>query len=296
MNFFDPVKNKRIATVSPIIAALIAGTYYIAMKLNFDADIGHFARGSVPFIICVVLSVLSGVVAVLTYYSAKKYDLERNDSVQPVYVFGAVLASILSVAILIFGLRDMKLTVLSATGTFTSLSADNKLEFVSLLLSPMIAVAYILTLVKKTRNTWAHTLFCIFAALCLNVYLFACYFDFSLPLNSPIRNFVTVMDSSILLFFLSEAKLSFVNEQNRVSYAFSYFASLLCSTVTLGISLGMFLSRLLNPITNDPQPNLLVCAMYFAVSVTAFARLNSLEARERVKEKPESEPAAEDNN
>lgn len=296
MNFFDPAKNKRISTVSPIIAALIAGTYYIAMKLNFDADIGHFARGSVPFIICVVLSVLSGAVAVLTYYSAKKYDLERNDSVQPVYVFGAVLASILSVAILIFGLRDMKLTVLSAGGTFTSLSADNKLEFVSLLLSPMIAAAYILTLVKQTRNTWPHTLCCIFAALCLNVYLFACYFDFSLPLNSPVRNYITVMDSSILLFFLSEAKLSFVNEKNRVSYAFSYFASFLCSTVTLGISLGMFLSRLLNPIANDPQPNMLVCAMFFAVSVTALARLNSLEAREKVKEEPESEPAAEENN
>ena len=60
MNFFNPAKNKRIAIVSPIIAALIAGTYYIAMKMDFDADIGHFARGSVPFIICVVLSVISG--------------------------------------------------------------------------------------------------------------------------------------------------------------------------------------------------------------------------------------------
>lgn len=37
MNFFDPAKNKRIAIVSPIIAALIAGTYYIAMKMDFDA-------------------------------------------------------------------------------------------------------------------------------------------------------------------------------------------------------------------------------------------------------------------
>lgn len=79
MNFFDPVKNKRIAVFSPIIAALIAGTYYIAMKIDFDADIGHFARGSVPFIICVVLSVLSGAAAVLSYYSAKKYDLDRSD-------------------------------------------------------------------------------------------------------------------------------------------------------------------------------------------------------------------------
>ena len=107
MNFFDPAKNKRIAIVSPIIAALIAGTYYIAMKMDFDADIGHFARGSVPFIICVVLSVISGAVAVLSYYSAKKYDLERSDNVPPTYVFGAVLASILSFAVLFFGLRDM---------------------------------------------------------------------------------------------------------------------------------------------------------------------------------------------
>ncbi len=289
MNFFDPAKNKRIAIVSPIIAALIAGTYYIAMKMDFDADIGHFARGSVPFIICVVLSVISGAVAVLSYYSAKKYDLERSDNVPPTYVFGAVLASILSFAVLFFGLRDMKLTVLSAGGTFTSLSADNKLEFVSLLLSPTIAGAYILTLVKQTRNTWSHTLFCIFAALCMNVYLFACYFDFSLPLNSPVRNYITVMDSAMLLFFLSEAKLSFVNEKNRVSYAFSYFASFLCSTITLGISLGMFLSRLLSPVVNDPQPNLLKCAMYFAVSVTALARLNSLGAKEKTAPDTENE-------
>ena len=101
MNFFDPAKNKRIAIVSPIIAALIAGTYYIAMKSDFDADIGHFARGSVPFIICVVLSVLSGAVAVLSYYSAKKYDLERSDNVPPTYVFGEK-----------YGLRDSSLTAL----------------------------------------------------------------------------------------------------------------------------------------------------------------------------------------
>ena len=102
----------------------------------------------------------------------------------------------------------------------------------------------------------------------------------------------------MLLFFLSEAKLSFVNEKNRVSYAFSYFASFLCSTITLGISLGMFLSRLLNPIINDPQPNLLKCAMYFAVSVTALARLNSLEGREKPANASteEPEPAAEENN
>ena len=86
MNFFDPAKNKRIAIVSPIIAALIAGTYYIAMKMDFDADIGHFARGSVPFIICVVLSVISGAVAVLSYYSAKKYDLETTS---PRHMFSA---------------------------------------------------------------------------------------------------------------------------------------------------------------------------------------------------------------
>lgn len=62
----------------------------------------------------------------MSYYSAKKYDLDRSDSVSPTYVFGAVLASILSFAVLFFGLRDMKLTVLSAGGTFTSLSVDNK--------------------------------------------------------------------------------------------------------------------------------------------------------------------------
>lgn len=294
MNFFDPAKNKLLRIICPVLALIIGVSYFAAMKLDFDEDIGHFASGSVPFIVSIVFTVIAAVLSAASYFSAKKYDIVEDEGLSFIYVFGAVFASALSVTVLFTGLSDMRLTAIGSYGTFSVsvLSTQNKFELVSLILSPALAVSYILSLFDKTRKSWVRTLFCILSSLCMIFYLFSSYFDFSLPLNSPVKNYLIVLYSSSLLFLLSEARLSFKAAENRASYAFTCFSSLLSSSAALGISLGMLAHRVFNPLINDPNPSVLQCAMFFAVSLTAFARLCSLHEREKGK-KPAEEEAAE---
>ncbi|MGN1410327.1 MAG: hypothetical protein ACI4XJ_09140 [Eubacteriales bacterium] len=276
MNFLTPAKCKRLPIIYIVFAALTAVTYFFAMKNDFDADIGHFAFGSVPFYICASVTALSALAAVISSYSSKKYVYASIPENGAVYYFGACLSAILALVIFVIGLGDMRLTVLSGGASFSSLPAKLKFELFELILTPFIAVSYILSLFEKTKVSKIRAALTVLAAVSLNLSLFSCYFDFSIPLNSPVRNYITIMDSSILLFLLSEARLSFPAEEKRASYSFSVFASGVSASVTLGISAGMILLRLICPIADDPNPDLYRCALYFAISLTAEARLFSL--------------------
>ncbi len=281
MNFFDPSKNKILRIICPLLALVICVSYCAAMKLDFDENIGHFASHSVPFAVCVIFTVISALLAALSYFPSKNYDIVSDDDYSLVYVFGAVFASALSVSVLFTGLNDMRLTSMGGVFSLSGLSTQAKLEFCSIILSPTVAVSYILSLFSKTKKTRVRTLFCTLSALCIVFYLFSCYFDFSLPLNSPVRNYIIVLYSCSMLFVLSEARLSFAKDENRASYALSCFSSLLSSSVALGISAGMLAHRVFSPLINDPNPSVTQCAMFFAISLTALARLWSIKECEK---------------
>lgn len=276
MNFLTPAKCKRLPIIYIVFAALTAVTYFFAMKNDFDADIGHFAIGSVPFYICASVTALSALAAVISSYSSKKYAYASIPENGAVYYFGACLSAILALVIFVIGLGDMRLTVISSGASVSSLPAKSKFELFELILTPFIAISYILSLFEKTKVSGIRAALTVLAAVSLNLSLFACYFDFSIPLNSPVRNYITIIDSSLLLFLLSEARLSFPAEERRASYSFSVFASALSASITLGISAGMILHRLICPMVEDPNPDLYSCALYFAISLTAAARLFSL--------------------
>lgn len=276
MNFLTPAKEKRLPIIFVILAAVTAVTYFFAMKNDFDADIGHFSLGSIPFYICAAATAVSALAAVASAYSSKKFVCSSTPENGAVYYFGACLAAVISLVLFAVGLRDMRLTVLSGGAAVSSLSVKSKFELAELILTPFIALSYLLSLIGRTKVSGIRSAVTVLAALSLNLSLFACYFDFSLPLNSPVRNYTTIIDSSVLLFLLSEARLSFPAEEKRASYSFSVLASALASSVTLGISAGMLLHRLICPISGDPNPDLYRCALYFAISLTAAARLFSL--------------------
>lgn len=279
MNFFDPEKNRFIRAVFPFCAAVGAASFYMAMRNDFEADIAHFARGSVPFIICVVFTILAAVLSCVTYFATKNHGTLEEVKPGMLLTTANLLTAVSSVAVFVTGLTDLRINVMTGSGSISMLSAD-KLEVLCVILTPAVTVSAILSVIERTRNTAIHTFFCILTMLYFNLKLFAGYFDFSTAINGPVRNYVSIILSAVLLFSFSEARISFGKRENRSTYAYSFFASSLCASITLGISTAMLLYRATCPTTiNDPTPSIYSCALYFAVSLTALARLISLKPK-----------------
>ena len=126
--------------------------------------------------------------------------------------------------------------------------------------------------------------------LSVNIAMFGAYFDFSLPLNSPIRNFTTVCQASVLLFLLSEARLSLTPEDapGELPAGYQFFASSACAVFGIGIGGGGALWQLIRSfsfgseiIGKTPEPNLPVLrlALYLALGLIAADRLLRMSPR-----------------
>ncbi len=279
MNFFDPEKNRFIKAVFPCCAAVSAASFYMAMRNDFEADIAHFARGSVPFILCIAFTIIAAVLSCVTYFATKNHGGVEDGKPGMLLTTAYLLIAVSSAAVFVTGLTDLRLNVMTSSGSIALLSAD-KLDLFCVILTPVVTVSAILSVIDRTRNTAIHTFFCILTMLYFNLKLFAGYFDFSTAINGPVRNYVSIILSAVLLFSFSEARISFGKRENRSSYAYSFFASSLCASVALGISVSMLLYRATCPTAiNDPTPSIYSCALYAAVSLAALARLISLKPK-----------------
>ena len=279
MNLPTPAKQKRLPVLFLILSAVTAIAYFLAVKLDFEEDIGHFAYGSAAFIICAASIAVSVVLSVIISLGSKKYAITAAPVNSSFYTFASCFAAALSLAVFVTGLSDAQLSFLTSTGSrlsFSALDIKSKLMILETLATPFIAVSFIMSLLEKTRVSSLRAVMTTLAALSINVSMFVCYFDSSLPLNSPVKYIITIAESCLLLFLLSEARLAFAKSENRASYAFSVLASALTASTSLGISAGMVLSKLFSPLSVDPNLPFLTSAMYLAISLCAAARLISL--------------------
>ena len=103
--------------------------------------------------------------------------------------------------------------------------------------------------------------------------MFADYFNFELPLNSPVRNFVTVAKAAVLLYLLSEARFSFGAASHRPVVTQTVFAAGLTASVTLGYSLGALIASVFGGIASDPNPGVFELALLASIGIHAAGRL-----------------------
>lgn len=214
-----------------LFAALIGLTLFLALRFDFDSDIGHFTKNS-PFFLCFAFligaSVLSGVCFALI--AKQKNAASPTPLSEGVSACIAPCAAALS-ALLLF---IMNLSALSRPSV-TTLGA--------ILLLPGISAFYILGILPSFRGGKLHAAAGILGTLSVNCLIFNSYFDFTLPLNSPIRNALIVMEAAYLLSLLFTTG----SILGKTSAPMCHFVKLIGIALSGGIAFGLLLAAAFAP-------------------------------------------------
>lgn len=249
-----------------VLAVFIAAGFFLAMRNDFEPAIGHFAVNSVFYLLTVISCIASVVLAfAVMLLSRKSASIIKDIDENPVTVFGGIFAALMSVACLFSSAADITLG-----------AGMSRMALVSAILTPFIGVSMILSLFKGLRTSPVRQICAIAAAAAVNVSMFADYFDFTLPLNSPVRSLVTVMKGASLLYLLSEARISFGQKSGRITLPFAVFTTGLTASAALGYTCGAILTSAAAPLASNPNPPLFQLALYAAVGIHAVGRLISL--------------------
>lgn len=251
-----PSKNLWLALIFFILSLISGIALFCSMKYSFDSDIEHF-NNSAEFIIFSASAVCAAAIALVVSITAKNSAEKMDAMISRGYIqtFTGCSAALLSIALFVKDAIDM----------YFSLSPAYKpsfLEIAELVTVPAIAVFFITELSDNVKLKNVHSIAGIIACLSVNLKLFNYYFNFSMPLNSPVKNALLIMESAFLLFMLSKTRSAL----NKNTVRFFTFASGTAASVMGGLSLGLTLAKIFVSGTPD-SVSLLRCILCFFVSL-----------------------------
>lgn len=256
---------KKITVIYPFLAVVISISYFLALKFDFETTIGHFKCGSVWFyILSAAILIAAAVSVVLSKLSEKKVSVTSYPEHGPLSIFASIFAALTAVMLLVSSAADLSRGLLDSFGKYAAY------------LVPFITLSMLLSLSKKTAVGLIRTICATLGAVSINLTMFDLYFNFSIPINSPVRNLTIVANTAVLLFLFSEARLTFKMNERRVLTPFYIFSCTTTAAIALGISCGAILSKIFAPIPNDPNLSMYRLAMYAAIGLLALSRVFSL--------------------
>lgn len=251
----------------PILGLVVALFLSVGLVTSFDEEIGHFEYGAVPFFLTAGgIAASAAVSALLGRLAREKFSLTAAPESTLLSMCSSYFAAIMAVIASAAELYDFY--VLHARPAET-------LELFAAALLPALAVSAILGTSEKTRGSVPHIFCAIVAVLALNFNMFACYFDFTLPLNSPIRNIVTIAQAGTMLFLLSEVRLA-LSPEKRATAPFLVFTSAFAASAVLGISFGLCIYSFVSPNAAEMGISLYRFACCFGIGLLALSRLFAL--------------------
>ncbi|MBR5680620.1 MAG: hypothetical protein IKX19_08185 [Clostridia bacterium] len=274
--------HTRPAAYAALIFALAIGVCYaLAMYRDFDFTIGHFALDSVPFHIAAVVCGIGVLIAAVAYLFSGTMIYDPLPEPTSLSAFSGVLAAAMCLVIL------YQAILVRAAAIPTKFITPENLSLFSALAGLFLGASVLVNFFSaQSRGMKTLPVVCaVIGALSVNLAMFACYFDFTVPLNSPVRNLTTLMQAAILLFLFSEARLTLVKGPKELPVPFQIATQYAAVILGLGISLGGILWRLLravsaafepySPLTAGPDPTLPLprLVLYLALSLLAFDRL-----------------------
>lgn len=245
--------------VSCVLAVIIAVGYFFAMKNGYNFTIGHFDPTVWFFLLAggVVAALVLSVVMALPF---GKYTAAVKET--------TVSESILRVVAAVPGVAVFALFVI---GVISHTTERSTLGDIAGVLSVFIPIALLLPVFCGRKKISAFVT--ILAVLGVNLAVFSSYFDFTLAINNPVRNLMTVARCALLLFFISEARFLLPDDSERFSVRFALFVNFFSFTALSGISLGAALYRITANNPADPSENIAWLALFFAVSLVSLVRI-----------------------
>lgn len=258
---------RNVIPVLPVLGIVIALALSSGLVMSFDEAIGHFEYGAGTFYLAVGgIAVAAVVSAVLGRAARTKFSLAAFPDSPPLSAcasyFTAIMAAVTSAAFF----YDIYVLRTGPAGT---------LELAAAALMPAITVSMILGTHEKTRQSVLRIIFALLAALAVNLNMFACYFDFTLPLNSPVRNMITIAQAGVMIFLLSEVRLA-LSPDTRSTSPFYVFTAAFAASAVLGLSFGLCVYGFVSPHAAQMDISIYRFACYFGVSLLALSRLLAL--------------------
>ncbi len=247
-----------------IVGVVVALALSCGLVLSFDEDIGHFSKNAGALYVLVVgLLAATGISAFLGRSAVGKFSFRHFPEPSLLTICTSYFVAILAVVTAAADLYDMYL-LHPGSGSLLSL--------VAAILLPALTVSLLLGTNRKTRRSTLRVLFALFAVLSVTVHMFANYFDFTLPLNSPVRNVVTIAEAGVMLFLLSEVRLA-LDPAKRATTPFFVFSSAFAASAVLGISFGLCVFGFASPSATDMGISVYRFACYAGLGLLALSRL-----------------------
>lgn len=255
---------KKILPV-PAVLALLSGVCWGMTCLSaFDWGIGHIAGSSVWFaaaLACLILGLGCTAMLMIPARRTRQYRF-------PTVGLAETFCSFFTAAML--GIRGFRLlyeqfTTAPESAAMVNTALLGKLAAVGM----FVCAAYFLCLGLGRRGA-VMTVLSMGSCLGVMLVLFRDYFDFTLPLNSPLRNFAMLAWAALLLFFIAETRVHVDLWYTGTAYTvFTYcFVILICGTVGLGQAIAAF--------AGCSSFNLIGETAFLAAAALAFFRLKSL--------------------
>lgn len=224
-----PYAKRGVPLLLSVLALVIAFGVSSAMIFDFDSDIGHFKLGSVSSVVLWSGVIVSALLCAWLGLSAKrKFSLTDFPETSLLTLFSSFLGGAMAVAVSF----ETLFFIIHFGADFLS-----KLKIISDFLLITLTVSLVTGCFRRTQASPVRIVFSLLSVVAVNLTMFACYFDFSLPLNSPVRNLVTIAQAGVLLLTLSEARLA-ISPKTRATSGFTIFVNSFAASAVLGISLG----------------------------------------------------------
>lgn len=253
----------------PVLALLGGITCALTLLTGFDADISHIRSDSLWYALtlafwgCGVLLILAAIFPfgrrVRQYRPAK-----ANTPVTFCSFFTAALLCLSS-------LRQLYTAFTTAPDPSAAVNILPLAKLAGAFL--LVAAFYFLYTGLDKRDTLAMVL-SIVACLAVIMVLFRDYFDFTLPLNSPLRNLSILAWSGMLLFLLTEARMQV--DLWYTSVPFTLFGSLFAVVFTGGYGLTGVIMALCGNAQGNAPFDLIQSALFLGVGAMAFFRVRQL--------------------
>ncbi len=253
---------KTLLPALPVCALLAGLCWALTLATGFDADIGHIRRGC-PWFWLMLLPLLAGaaITGVLAWTArrTRQYRLPRTGVPE---TFTALFAA----ALLGFhGLKEIY-TLITTPPEANVMGPDLTMPAAVAL---FLCTAFLL-MTGLGRKSVLLPWLAMGSVLSCTLILFRDYFDFTLPLNSPIRYMTALTVMGLLLFFLAEARM--YTDLWYCSAPFSVAAYGITIVLTGGASLAFAVLALLG----DTSFSLVREIAFAAIAALAFFRLRQL--------------------
>ena len=253
------------AVIAVVLSLVIGAAFYFALRVGFNSAIGHFDATPWFYTFSAGIAV-AAVLALICAVKCRRYGFSVDD--RPSIGEAAVRLACAALALFVFALFIKSVLGLHEYHT--------TIEKIAGILTAFIALAFVCSAFTGKGGKPVAAVMFILAALAVNFNIFADYFDFSVPVNSPIRNVTTILQCAALLFMITEARLYLPKESGRSTAVFASFVYLFAFAACFGLPIASLAFRATAADSTVPLPETGWLLLFLGISVIALFRFASI--------------------